>query len=518
MKKKKSRLQSSDDIPGLLPGEAPLVDVAARPAGEHRFFYVTNATNLHNILASGLIRPCRGWPKYVPDVQEQTPGYVPLFCGGVPRSQVTDQVTKHDRHDLPVIIEFNAASWPASQVLCATADGMVAPSADLPNASQAVVLLCGVIPLADAARMYFATPAAAKRFSSDWQALSNGQGILLDMGDSFAPVPEVSPLTMPTIDPPTAASAKETKKQMRRIDAVGGILSALARMPQGGGGAVIVDSFPEWPTSQQMGGTPALSLPDEIVSTLRRWVQGEPQQADRAMPAALCRTLDFLAEPRAAMGIAPESLLDTLAQGVQCNSKTERERLSERLQSIRRAAVYGESASMFFQGEDSPVLRGLLLFLLDPGYLEDRTLPRGCSATPQDLLMAEVMRGGLNGWSTLPAAMRGNPHAELAVGYAMARLANRSIPGSVQFGPRAFLWMDERAQLAAILQKIADIVGDKASPEDLQKMVSDEQAGGIDVRVKTMHIKGASAPVVHRELKRKGKNATLAFTLEIPWP
>lgn len=501
----------------LLDGRSPLAGISSEPSLERRLFYVTNASNLRSILASGLIRPRQGWPKYVPDFQEQTPGYIPLFSGGVPHSQVVDQVTKHDRHDLPVIVEFDAKSWVAPQVLCVRVDGKV-DAVEFTKAPKGarMLLLRGVIPLADARKVHFANASAVKRFSSDCQAFANTRVALLAVNDDVAVVPDVAPVAIALADLPPAASDAATGAQMRRIDAVGGILSALTRAPEGGGELVVRNVFPEWPGAQRKGSGPASALAEVLGATVTEWIQVQECQTSDTMCAVLCCALDFLAAPQASTGFSADALLDAISQHSQRVTEKDRKLLQERLQAIRNTVLHDESPAAFFQRKGSPVLRGLLLFLLDSEYREDRVPPRGCIADPQDLLMAEVMRGALNGWSRVPVAMRGDPQAELAVGYAMARLANR-VSGAIRFEARSFAWTDEGSVLAAILREIAAILSDKVSPKALQQLVCGERAEELDVRVKTKRIKGVSAPVIERDLKKKGKKATLTFTLSLPW-
>ncbi len=376
---------------------------------------MTNAGNLRSILASGLIRPRQGWPKYAPDFQEQTPGYIPLFYGGVPHSQIVDQVTMHDRHDLPVIIEFDAKSWIAPNIACATTDGE-RENVDLwkaPVATQ-VLLLRGVIPLADVRTVHFASAVAAKRFRSDCQAFSNVRATLLAANDDFSVIPELY-LAADLFAPgsiPSAQFAGGTAEQMRRIDAVGGVLAALTRMPQAGGESVIHQVCPEWLSAKNTRITVAESLSDDLVRTVIQWIRAENNHNDDTMCTVLCCILDFLATPLAATGFATETLLCVIEQHSPGIREKDQKPLLERLQSMRGVVLHDDSPAPFFDRGGSPVLRGLLLFLLDSEYREERTLPRGCTAGLQDLLIAEIMRGAKNGWSRVPVVMRGDPEAE----------------------------------------------------------------------------------------------------------
>ncbi len=509
------KIRDNAQLPILFETQGPLTENAGEPLTTHGLFYVTNASNMRSILASGLIRPRQGWLKYAADFQDQTPGYIPLFYGGVPHSQVSDQVTKHDHHDLPVVIEFDASSWMGPDISCVRTDGaretMEFPK--VPLGTQ-VLLLRGVIPLGDVRRVHFGSAAAAKRFSSDCQALSNTRASLLAMNDDFSVVPDISvaPEVLPSRGVPVDQADEGTLESMRRIDAVGGVLAALTRLQHAGGASVIHRVFPEWRKVQSEEISPTAPLSEELVLTLIRWIRAEKCQGDETMCVVLCCTLDFLATPQAATGVATESLLGTLEQHVQGIREKDRKPLLERLQTIRNCVIHDESPAPFLQKKGSPVLRGLLLFLLDSEYREDRALPRGCAAESQDLLMAEIMRGALNGWSRVPVIMRGPTQAEFAVGYAMARLVNR-FPGS----SISRSWVDDGATLAAILQEVIGIVSHATSSKTLREMVIDERAQELDVRIKSKRIKGVSQPVLERDMKKKGKKTTLTFTLSLPW-
>jgi hypothetical protein len=503
-------------LPGLenasQPGES-----MAEPSSDHRIFYVTNASNLRSILASGLIRLRQGWPKYAPDFQELTPGYIPLFCDGVPHKEVVGQVTQHDRHDFPVIIEFEVKTWNFTETLCVLTDGKLEKVGFSKVPQGACMLLVrGVLPLADIRKVHFASTTDAKRFNSDCQALANTRAGLFTSNNDFTAVPGVSLVAVDRSALPVSATDDAIAGQIRRMDAVGGVLAALTRLPQAGGAPIIRDIFSEWPKVQQNNIKPTAFLPENIILTLERWIQAEKCQKDDTMCTVLCCTLDFLSIPQSTAGFAADALLNAIAKHSQTVPEKEQKLLQERLEAIRKSVLQDESPASLFQRQGSPVLRGLLLFLLDYVYREERSLPRGCNAEPQDLLIAEILRGAQNGWSRVPVAMRGEPQAELAVGYAMARLAN-DMPGAVRFEERPFIWVDDNEALAAILREIVNVLGNKASPKELKQLVSGERAQELDIRIKTKRIKGASGPVVERTLKKTGKKTTLTFVLSLPW-
>ncbi|MBM4092233.1 MAG: hypothetical protein FJ276_22820 [Planctomycetes bacterium] len=509
------KAQDTRQLPIFRETERAAAEGLAESSAQHGLFYVTNASNLRSTLAAGLIRPREGWPKYAPDFQERTPGYIPLFCGGVPHSQIVEQVTKHDCHDLPVIVEFDGTSWTALNIPCVMADGE-RDNVDFPKLPQSarMLLLRGVIPLAEIRKVYFSSRAAAERFTSDCQAFSNTRAAVLVINDDFSVVPDIRlpPVVTAAGSIPIGQPDYETSVMMRRVDAVGGVLAALVRVSNTGGESLVHDVFPEAQTVQSETITPNTTFPEQLALTVTHWIRAEKFHIGETMCAVLSCILDFLANPAAATGFAAESLLGAIEQHAQDIREKDQRLLVERLQTIRSSVLHDESPAPFFHSKGSPVLRGLLLFLLDSEYRRDRVLPRGCTAAPQDLLIAEIMRGALNGWSRVPVVMRGSPEAEFAVGFAMARLHNR-MPGAARFRSRA----DHSATVAAILQEVIRIVRYGKTSEELRQMVIDEHARELDVHVRSKRMKGASQPVLEHDLKKKGKKITLTFTVALPW-
>jgi hypothetical protein len=281
-------------------------------------------------------------------------------------------------------------------------------------------------------------------------------------------------------------------------------------------GQVLQEVFPEWPRVQSAETGRAAILPKQIGLVLTRWILQDESPLGDTMSAVFRRALDFLARPHAGTGYSAESLLEHVSGRSDEESAKDRELLLERLETIRQAVVNDEDPAALFQTTRSPVLRGLLLFLLDSEYRTDRALPRGCAADPQDSLVAEALRGALNGWSRVPVGMRGHPQAEVAVGYAMARIANR-IEGSVPWRGRSFKWVDEGAVTAEILEQLSRIVRDKVSSERLRILVDDCGAQELEIRIIVGRAKKSSALTMERALKRKGKKATITFTVILPW-
>ncbi len=404
---------------------------------ERQLFYVTNATNLRGILSSGLVRPKAGCPKYAVDFQESFSGCVPLFIDGAPLSQL-EAVTRHDKHDFPVILEFVTQGWDGREMLVVDGQGrLTSESFQSISVSARAVLVQGVVPLADLKRMCFRRSEGLKRFSSDCRAMANTRPDIVPVCASFDDIRDIS-ITMPL----KAKVSSPTPDQyglpaMRRIDAAGGVLSALLRMQGKGGQRLLRRAFPEWTpewdNDEETTGGLDRTLEDSVIC----WIENT-RQTDAPPNAVILRiALDLLSAQPFATGFSPEGFLDAL-------DASSRERLAEhhgvlqtRLNAIRASALQDQDPSRLFQETGSSVMRGILLLLLDDVYREERFLPVGCNAATPDLLVAEILRGALRGWTRVPVTLRGAPQAELAIGYAMARLSGGA-PGSLQFPKRSF--------------------------------------------------------------------------------
>ncbi len=500
-------------LPGMGPWAAP-----SRAPEELRLFYATNATNLLGILGSGLVRPKSGWPKFTPDFQEAVPGYIPLFVGGAPLEQL-DCVTRHDPNDLPVLIEFHAALWRGDRVLGLDAAGQP-QSVSLPTipAGVQVLLVQGAVPLADAGPVYFGSKEAATRFESYCFTMSNTRADLLMRVHSFSQVANIhfQPPVAPLI--PEGADQANSMVAMRRADAMGGILAALLNATSNAGAAIIRRQFPQWRIPSAKRNVDAGNLAPEVVRVIESWIRDERRQTDDPEALLLSVTLDYLVKLQRGAGLAPEALLDHVAKQAAPTSAERQAALHERLQAIRASVLQDQDPGVVL-AQGSPVLHGLLLFLLDSEYRDERVPPSGCNPTPDALLMADILRGALNGWSRLPTSLRGEPQAELAVGYAMARLANR-LPGSVQFPERAFAWADDESELAAILAEVARALTEKIDLRGLRQIAHDRHAQRIEVQIKAGPGKRGATRKLVRTIKttgRKVKSAVLRIALDLPW-
>jgi hypothetical protein len=485
------------------------------PHDERRLYYVTNATNMRGILSSGLIRPKGGWPKYARDFQESFTGLIPLFCGGVPFSLLAT-VTEHDKHDFPVILEFLATGWSGTGLRAVNEDGEVAETVfeSLPASSRAL-LVEGVVPLADLQRLHFAKPEDAKRFLSDCRAMANTRPDLVPIGNGFDVIPDIA-VGFPGLDALSPSTPDRLGLQtMRRLDAVGGVLSALLRLQGKGGQGLLQRVFPEWTPEWQDDEGSAGGLDKGLIDAVAAWVEntGHPGAAPNAV--ILRMAMDSLSAQPFACGLSPEGFLDSLDASAKENLAEHHDVLRARLATIRASALHDQEPARHFQETGSSVMRGILLLLLDDAYREERRLPGGCSASASDLLIAEILRGALHGWTRVPASMRGVPRAELAIGYAMARLFDGT-SGSLRFQKRSFEWVDEEALIGRLLSEILKGITDPDARKRLQRFAVTQGATGIEVKINVRSAKKDTKPGIARSLKGK-KNKKVCFQLDLPW-
>jgi hypothetical protein len=504
-RKRKKTLDSPQQ--GVLFGcDAPPVALSTTVYAASRLYYATNASNLRGILSSGLIRPRTGWPKYAPDFQEQTPGYIPLFHGGVPRSQFLERVTQHDQYDLPVILEISPASWALSDVLCLHRDGSREPHNVCHISPDAVlVLLRGVIPLASIARLHFRSETDRVRFTSDCAALANTRPDLLPSQDDIRTIPDIPAVEIPPTAKLPPVDADADRRLLRRIDSVGGVLAALTRVVHGGGYSLIRREFAEWHNSGN-GAADTSPLPDDIAAIVSTWIRGTRTEDVTTIATVLLCTLDYLASPTASSGITADGLLSELTRHPWQAPDREKQALAERLEAIRATVVH-DADTLLFGKRGSPVLRGLLLFLLDSDYRDKRRPPVGIVPDPQDLLIAEILRGALKGWSRLPVSLRGDTQAELAITRAMARLCN-VMPGAIKLGLQApTSEPDELVNVVRLLREIADMLAKATPAKTPRQLLTEASVQELDIRVRIGGSKRISTAAVTR-LRKTVKNKT----------
>jgi len=482
---------------------------------ERRLFYVTNATNVRGILSSGLLRPMVGWPKYAADFQDRVSGCVPFFCDGAPLSQLAT-VAQHDKHDLPVILEFHAHGWGGRGLTAVDETGHLAEEAfESMPASTRAILVRGVVPLADLKQMHFRRPEDAKRFLSDCRAMANTRPDLVRVGHEFDGIQDVA-VTLPPAErfsPPNPD--RYGLPAMRRLDAVGGVLSALLRMQGKGGQRLLRRVFPEWTPEWEDDEDAAGGLDRGLADSVASWVECTGQ-VDASPNAVILRlALDSLSAQPFTTGLSPEGFLDSLDAAAKECLAAHHEVLRSRLATIRASALQDQDPARLFQETGSSVMRGILLLLLDDAYREERRLPAGCNAAAPDLLVGEILRGALHGWTRVPVTMRGAPRAELAIGYAMARLSGGA-PGSLRFQKRSFEWVDEEALVARLLAEVIKGVSDPDSRKRLHRYAIAQGASGIEVKVNVMPSKKSAKPRVTRAVKGK-KSKKVTFQLDLPW-
>lgn len=479
-----------------------------------RCYYVTNGANMRGILSSGLIRPKDGCPKYAADLQELVGGYLPLFFGGFPRTLLS-KVTEHDRHDLPVVLEFDAEEWGGNGLLCLDSRGKKTESAfkSLPK-STCAVLVSGVIPLADLQTMYFKDAKDAERFLSDCSAMDNTRPDLLSAGSTFDGIPDIDIVLPSCVSKPSGDTDAYGIPAMRRLDAVGGVLSATLRMHEHGGQKLLGKIFPEWRPEWEDSegiGTLKRELEDAVVA----WVNQAEHVGAGPQAVILKLALDALSSQPFASGLSPEKFLTALSTSAEPGLLGHRDVLKDRLDTIRASALHDQDPAKLFQDTGSCVMRGILLLLLDDAYREPRRFAAGCSPSGIDLLIAEILRGALHGWTRVPVAMRSVPRAELAVGYAMARLAGGR-PGTLKLANRSFEWVDESALFLRLLGEVLRGVNEQESRERLRRYASTQGATNIEIKINIKPFRKLEKPKVTRGVKGE-KLKKICFQLDLPW-
>ena len=483
---------------------------------ERRLFYVTNATNLRGILASGLLRPMTGWPKYAPDLQESAAGCIPLYCGEAPRAGI-EAVTRHDKHDQAVVLEFDATGWDGEALTALDGEGRITETtfARIPSTAR-VLLIRGVVPLADLKTMYVRGAEEAKRVESDCRAMANTRPDLVPITHGFDAIADGSAILPQAEDLTPPDPNKYGMEAMRRLDAVGGALGALLRMRESGGRHLLRRILTEWTPAWEDDADAAPDLPEVLAGAVAAWAENVEQPDTDPEATFLRLALNWLASRPFGVGLSPEGFLDALDAAAEKGPLARREELCRHLAAIRASALQDQDPSRVFQATGSSVLRGILLFLLDDAYRPERRLPDQCGAAA-DLLVAEILRGALHGWTRVPVALRGAPSAELAVGYAMARLAGAR-PGSLQFPRRSFAWVDEEALVARMLTEVIRGMADLTSREHLRQYATSQGASSIEIRIRVKAGgRKADAPAIARTVKGR-KTKKLAIDLDLPYP
>lgn len=495
--------------------EMPTVAPRSPSGVDRKLFYVTNGNNLRGILSSGLIRPRTGWPKYAADFQELFSGHVPLFCDGVP-FEMMESVTTYDRHDFPAILEIDAQGWGGAELLAVNKDGNVTKvSFDSLCGSACAILSKGVVPLADVTKVHFGQAEDAKRFASDCRAMANTRSDLTPVGHTFKGISDID-MALPSSEAVSPSGSDQYGiAAMRRIDAVGGVLSALLRMQSKGSHRLLRDVFLEWTPEWQDDEDTTSGLGRELRLAVTAWIEGNKPAGADPNAIILRLALDSLSSQPFVRGLSPEAFLDSLDTSAATELKEFHEVLRTRLATIRSSVLHDEDPAQLFQATGSCVMRGILLMLLDNAYREDRRLPIGCTPSAPDLLMAEVLRGALHGWTRVPITMRGAPKAELAVGYAMARLSGGGA-GSFKFPVRSFEWVDEEALFSRLLADILKGISDVQSRKRVQRYAAEQGAADMEIKINVKTKGKVKNPGIVRTVTDRKRGKKISLVLNLP--
>lgn len=499
---------------GYLPGMVGFTDnTTVRPS---KLYYVTNATNMRSILATGQIRSSSGWPKYAADYQTLTTGYIPFYLGGIPSGSIEGIVTQHDKNDFAVVIEFDATNWTASNVCAIDATGKVSETELKMLSKQTVcILLRGLIPLADAKLLHFNDEKSAQRFISDCESFANARADLIEIGDEIPMLHRIvfnSPDKQYFNDKQNADSAEV----IRRADSRGGVLSALTRSTGQNISELLDKLVPEWTAGKDSAQLSPIKYPDELYFALENWLINS--SFDPADPAGMLLTamLDYLSGMQCTSGVSAEEFLVYLGNLGDKLPEDHRDKYTERLHAIRDTVLHDANPSALFKQKRSPLFRGLLLYLLDPEYREHRALPIGCDADDNDLLTADILRGATRGWSRVPLTMRGPKQAELAIAYATARLTNNK-PDRLKLPPLRFEWESPDLLMISCLRELQRILQSQANHSELKRLLITQKASEMEIKIQCKIAKSTSSKVVVERLLKPGKKKNkLTLTMCVP--
>lgn len=273
--------------------------------------------------------------------------------------------------------------------------------------------------------------------------------------------------------------------------------------------------MPEWPASIDDSSNSCVRLPDGLQSALAAWLLGVESPAFDTTGMLLRTLLSFLASPEHSVGVSVEHLLKYLGDTGSALPADQQSLFRERLMSIQDTVVQDKSPAALFKQKVSPVFRGLLLYLLDPEYRENRELPRGCAADENDLLIAEVLRGAARGWSRVPTSLRGYKHAELAIGHTTARLVNTA-SGRLQLRQRTFEWESVESVMVAFLNEFVRILQAQAGVAGLNRLVTRQKASEIEIKIVCKGGRSSGSRVSVDRAIKGSKKKKLTMTMQIP--
>jgi hypothetical protein len=421
--------------------------------------YPTNQMNLQEILSTGMIKPHQGYPrdKHYQDLLNLCPGRVPLFIDRIP-AQALSIVTREGDYLEAVVLELASDRLAGSEAIALNDAGRgstIGMEAAL-NQRPVAVLVDGVLPVSLVRGISFASAAAKKRFLTTIADTANVrvEAVPLKVRRSLYSVQNTFDLEQ--LGDVEAPLMSVQWKDHLLTEAWGGVLAhlLLSGQPESPARTLAEAAFAQPPREPE----PTMSLP-RAICTLPAWLRGD-QLPDSASVESrvLWALLDKLAtkqhkdEPPTRGLIR---LLDEMAENLEEHLRTP---LKERARRIQQMTGLGdESPEEFFKSSKS-VLGGLLLFLLckDSKNLSSPE-PGGWAVGEPTLLVARLLCGAWEGWTELPASLRGGEEVQRAVTHAMAALHNRRYKSGINLGEPLPLPEPPRPQLSLVqLFKRAD--------------------------------------------------------------
>jgi len=394
-------------------------------------YYLTNQMNLKEILSCGLIKPQEGYPpeKHYQDLLHLTPGRLPLLMDKVPAAAL-ELVCQEEDFLFPVLLRLEPAEL--AEYPCLAMSG---PSAPVPTrvgeameAGAEQVVLEGVLPTSLVSDVYFGNPANKKSFQKEVKRAANVDLAWIKERQKKGLFGGKRPVHLEQLSELPLVGGARGWRDFLETEARGGVLAQLLLgCPPEQGWKAVVDA------SLGLGTSPAArsDLPAWAGEVLPAWLHGEclPPGAG-GEGRVLWALLNKLGRKRGRAEPPARGLIKTLRETAAELDEPLRERLQLRADQLEDLTGVGDLSHDEFFGQTRAVLGGLLLFLL---CKDSRTLAsdRALAWEAYDLapLVARLLCGAWEGWTQLPANLRGEAKVGRMVTDAMARWHNSRVSG-----------------------------------------------------------------------------------------
>jgi hypothetical protein len=359
-------------------------------------YFLTNRNNLLRVLATGMLMPKAGFPKYYDDLLRLAPGRLPIL-GGTASSDVVSMVMP-EAQTFPVMLELSPSRLSHEDFPALMADGSY-DRAGWGNPDAQMWAPSGVIPVFDTlTAIHFRSDVEREEFEvrefEDARPRHDLHRVTPRLFE--APGPSVDSVTrwLASLEPIEEPSVGEIVSEDRRSGAVLlGCLTAVASEDElRGWGHILAGGSPE----KQAG---------EVVSRIGRILAGAPKIRDPE-DVALQVCLEELAATNRLQTWRPVEVLERIQQRLAAQLKS---KANPMLPVLDRATAILRDEEVFegLNAGGSPTLKALLLTLKRPE--PERMIgwdPGGPGSTPDVLNLAAVMVGSLTGRALMPVSHR----------------------------------------------------------------------------------------------------------------